>query len=89
MKCPIIKDWIERALSLGCIVCEMPPEVHHMRTGQGKGQRADDKHILPLCPTHHRTGGHGVAFHAGKKTWQELYGTEEELYQKMLERLGE
>lgn len=29
--------------------------------------RADNFHVIPLCHTHHRTGGHGVAIHAGRK----------------------
>jgi DNA-binding transcriptional regulator YdaS (Cro superfamily) len=45
---------------VGCVVCFLyfgipgtPPEVHHVRTGQGK-MRAADYDTLPLCPCHHR-----------------------------------
>ncbi|MDP1019692.1 Ref family recombination enhancement nuclease, partial [Klebsiella pneumoniae] len=64
-------------------------EVHHIRNGQGIAQRADHKKTLPLCPPHHRTGGHGVAIHAGQKTWEENYGTESELLDQVTAEVGE
>lgn len=74
---------------LGCIVClnngfpETSAEIHHPRAGQGMGQRASHFDAIPLCHTHHRTGGHGVAIHAGQKTWEEKYGTERELLEQV------
>ena len=70
---------------LGCVVCRnlghgtVPASVHHIRCGQGLSQRAPDTLIIPLCPSHHQTGGQGVAIHAGQRTWEGLYGTEMEL----------
>lgn len=70
------KDWLSDVAELGCIVCRnlgfgsTPAEIHHIRTGQGAGQRANHKRTLPLCPAHHRTGGFGVAIYAGQKTWR-------------------
>ena len=63
---------------LGCIVCrqlgspDTPAEFHHI------GDLADRSDFLgiPLCHEHHRTGGFGVAFHAGPKEWQRIYGSE-------------
>jgi hypothetical protein len=55
----------------------------------GMGQRAGHREVLPLCPQHHQTGGWGIAFHAGKVTWQEIYGSEEELLEVVEERLRE
>ena len=69
----------------GCIVCvrlgygESPAEVHHIRAGMGVAMRNDDQHAIPLCPAHHRTGGHGIALHAGIRTFEAQYGSEEEL----------
>jgi hypothetical protein len=74
---------LERVQSLGCIICRRPAEIHHLREGVGKGQKSNHFRVIPLCPEHHRTGGHGVAFHAGKKTWQEIFGTEEKLMEKV------
>ena len=36
-----------------------PVEVHHIREGQGMGQRASDYLTIPLCPECHR-GQHGI-----------------------------
>ena len=76
----------KRAIAeIGCIVClrcgnaGTPAEIHHLRAGVGAGQRNDDYHAIPLCHIHHRTGGYGIAFHAGKKEWEKTYGSEEEL----------
>lgn len=74
--------------SMGCVVCRnlgygpSPAEIHHPRAGQGMGQRAADTDGLPLCAPHHRTGGYGVAFHAGQRVWEQQFGTEAELLQQ-------
>lgn len=81
-----------RVAALGCIVCRLqglgdaPAEVHHLKrnpeTGAhlGMGQRASHFHTIPLCPTHHRAGGFGVAYHAGPRQFEANYGTETELW---------
>jgi hypothetical protein len=74
-----------RVAALGCIVCRKIfyvhsiPEIHHLRTGQGAGQRASNYDTIGLCPLHHRLGGYGVAIHAGQKEWEKRYGTETDL----------
>ena len=79
------KAHLSAVQELGCIACRVigyvdtPAEIHHVRHGQGASQRADHFHVLPLCPIHHRNGNHGVAFHAGKQTWQARFGTELDL----------
>lgn len=70
----------------GCITYGV--ECHHIRTGIGKGMKADDTQTLSLCAMHHRTGGLGVAFHAGPKTWQGIFGTEIELLETVMKMLG-
>jgi len=75
------KRYIDKVTSLGCVVCrnlsygKSPAEAHHIRTGFGL-ERAPNQLIIPLCPTHHRLGGIGVAFHAGQKSFESIYGTE-------------
>ena len=84
---------LSRVADIGCIACinigyqDTPAEIHHIRAGQGMGQRSKHKKAIPLCPTHHRTGGHGVAFHAGKETWQRQHGTESELLEQVSQLL--
>ena len=73
-------------VELGCIVdlenvnqrCASPAEVHHIETGAG-GRRNHDR-VIPLCTLHHRCrlGIH----HMGRRAWQSIYGTEQELFEK-------
>lgn len=83
-----------RLAALGCIVClrlghgVTPCEIHHPRRGTGMGRRASHYDAIGLCPAHHRTGGHGVAIHAGQRTWEARFGTEAELLADVRSRLG-
>jgi len=70
----------------GCIICERPAEIHHLTGDSGLGQKS--KRFFPLCSDHHRNGGHGNAIHSGVETWEGIFGTQWELYEKTLERLG-
>ena len=83
------KEWMNEVSELGCIVCRnmggifSPASPHHMH---GRTRRDCHLSTIPLCGAHHQTGGEGVAFHAtGKKTWQEKYGTQEELLKQCQE----
>lgn len=58
-------EYMGRVAALGCVVCRLlgygptPAQVHHVRAGQGKAQRAGNFCVVPLCEPHH-TGRHGV-----------------------------
>ncbi len=82
-----IKHHFSRIVELNCIICQSPAEVHHCFTSMGC--KKDDLKTIPLCPTHHRTGGYGIALHAGKRVWQDKYGSEMELLNKTIEALNE
>ena len=81
---------MDKVQQLGCIVCanrgfpDVPAEIHHT-----KGKTVKDAHlyVLPLCPSHHRFGGHiePISRHPYKKRFEDAYGTEAEL----LECVGE
>lgn len=73
------RDHMSRVADLGCLICHGPAEVHHIRATAGMGQRAAYNETIPLCPAHHRTGGYGVAIHAGKEEWEKCHGTEIDL----------
>lgn len=81
---------LDKVAALGCWACRKigyegtPAEIHHIRTGSGTGQRSSHFNVIPLCPHHHRTGGHGQAFHAGQKTWQERFGYELDLVEEVI-----
>lgn len=70
---------LSRVADLGCIICHQPAEIHHLRTGMGMAQRNSNFNVIPLCPLHHRTGGYGTAFHAGKKAFEQNFGSELDL----------
>lgn len=81
-------EHLNKVQEIGCIACIVmghhgtPAEIHHLRKGVGAGQRSNHYRAIPLCPYHHRTGGHGNAIHAGQKTFEKKFGTEEELLEK-------
>jgi len=83
------RQHMRRVAELGCIICGAPAAIHHCRTGVGMSQRGSHHRTLPLCAEHHQTGGFGVAIHAGQRTWEARYGTEEGLLKKVEEMLNE
>ncbi len=60
------KRHMARVAKLPCVLCmhlglgESPSVVHHLKYGQGAGDRASDCMTLPLCYEHHvgKTGVH-------------------------------
>ena len=76
------KRYMRKVAELGCVVCrnlgygETPATVHHIREGQGAGQRSGHHLVIPLCPDHHQNGGPGVAIHADENHFERMYGTE-------------
>lgn len=70
-----VKEWKSKVAELGCILCrhfgygETPANLHHVREGQGMGQRASDWLVIPLCKEHHQgsTGIHNAGFYRRTK----------------------
>lgn len=81
------KEHLNQVASLGCVVCGNFAEIHHVRLGSGLAKKASAYLSIPICASHHRTGGLGVAFHAGRKVWEEKYGSQIELLEKVYKRL--
>lgn len=78
---------LQRAASYPCIICGASEvELHHI-TGAGMGRKMPDSCVITLCAAHHRTGGHGVALHAGQRTWEDNYGNQEELLYTFLTQM--
>lgn len=88
------KQRFQKLVDLGCIIClrggwgHSQPEIHHIRKGQGVGQRASHDKTIPLCPAHHRTGGYGVAIHAGQKAFENKFGDEHFLLEYTNQLIG-
>jgi len=81
------RDHMGRVVEMGCFICRMPCEYHHILTGAGMGQRASHYDGFGLCPNHHRLGGYGVAIHAGIKEWEKNFGSELDMLEKVRELL--
>lgn len=71
---------LQKVRELGCIICKSPASAHHIRNGQGMGQKASDYETIPLCHYHHQ-GKEGIHV-CGTKVWQMRFGTELELLEK-------
>ena len=91
------KEYMDKVQQLGCIVCanrgypNVPAEIHHTR---GKTVKDAHLYVIPLCPSHHRYGGHTepISRHPYKKRFEDAYGTEAELLeqvQKIFAHAGE
>ena len=82
------KEYMDKVQQLGCIVCanrgypNVPAEIHHTR---GKTVKDAHLYVIPLCPSHHRYGGHTepISRHPYKKRFEDAYGTEAELLEQV------
>ena len=87
------KEYMDKVQQLGCIVCanlgfpDVPAEIHHTR---GKTVKDAHLYVIPLCPSHHRYGGHTepISRHPYKKRFEDAYGTEAELLEQVQENLA-
>lgn len=80
--------------AMPCIACKvsgknqvMRTEVHHLM-GCGLGLKASDLKTIPLCSYHHVKGNRGEAVHSGVKSFEKVFGTQNELLEmvnKLLE----
>jgi hypothetical protein len=95
-RAPTVEEerWLRAIVEFGCIACWLdgfpsrPPAVHHILRGN---QRMGHLHSLPLCdPGHHQSGQPLglVSRHPWKTRFEEKYGTEQELLQRLRQMLG-
>ena len=72
---------LSRVAALGCYLCrhlgygETPAQVHHIREGQGMGQRASTWLTVPLCEAHHANSSPD-GIHGQRRAWK-LAGVDE------------
>ena len=79
------KEHLSKVASLGCFCCGQDAEIHHIRKHTGMSLRPSHYETIPLCFVHHRTGKDSI--HLGKKLFIEKYGTEQEILQKVKEKI--
>ena len=72
---------MQKVAELGCIICGAEPCLHHIRHGQGMGQKASNYEVIPLCHFHHQ-GKEGIHT-MGTRAWQAKYGSEVELLERV------
>ena len=78
--------------ALGCWVCRSqgiysPATIHHVRR-LATSKRRSKAPMLPLCFLHHQGGGHGVAIHAGRATWEKNFGDEVEMVREVYDYIN-
>jgi len=69
-----------RVAELGCLVCDSPANVHHIRTERIK----NDFLTIPLCREHHQGD---FSIHMSKRQFENIYGSELHLLAETLKRL--
>lgn len=88
------RRWLDAIVAYGCVACRLdgvpsrPPAVHHILRG---GRRMGHLHTLPLCdPGHHQNGQEFglVSRHPWRARFEERYGTELELLERLRTELG-
>ena len=80
------KRYLDRVAQLDCVVCGAHGvHVHHLREGQGMGQRASNFLTAPLCPSCH-TGPRGI--HGDRSVLRQDKLDELDLLARTIERLN-
>lgn len=91
------KQHMGKVAALGCVACYLmgesgtPAELHHPRSGQGRGQKAGNFDVIPLCPAHHRGTHHPAvpSIHLSKQAFIERFGTEAALLTLVRQLIGD
>ena len=86
---PAERAWMDKVAAAGCIVCleqtgvATSAEIHHLKSGD---RRMGHLFTLPLCFWHHRGGdkeGPYISRHPWKVRFEQAYGTELELLERL------
>lgn len=80
----IESDYMGAVASLGCLICDQPAEVHHIREGQGASQRASNFLTVPLCREHHRGD---FSIHGSYRSFTNIYGSELDMVAQTIEKV--
>lgn len=75
------KRHMARVAELGCLICQSPANVHHIRTERIKS----DFLTIPLCREHHQGS---FSIHNSKQQFENIYGSELHLLAATIEKLS-
>jgi len=78
--------YADKVQSLGCLICDQPANIHHIREGQGVGQRAGNCLIIPLCQQHHQGS---FSIHGSRRQFIDIYGNELSMLNETIRRVSE
>jgi len=80
------REHLSKVASLGCLVCQMPCQLHHIRPVGlvGVGLRSSNYHVVPLCREHHAGK---FSIHNSKKEFEAMYGTEKQMLHRTLKEV--
>lgn len=76
------KAYLDKVAQLGCLICQKPAQIHHIREGQGIAMRSSNYLVIPLCQEHH-TGPFSI--HHSKREFENIYGSELDLLAQTIE----
>ena len=80
------KKHMSRVAALGCIICGRAATIHHCGTYMGGGR--NHLRVIGLCWEHH-LGPMGIdGKKMGKRKWEEIFGTEEDLLEQLKAELA-
>ena len=81
------RAYMSKVASLGCWICQMPCQVHHIRPiGLGIGRRSSHYDTIPLCNSHH-VGNFSI--HNCKQQFEDMYGKETNILQEVKKRVAD
>ena len=75
------KRYMCRVAELGCLICDMPANVHHIRTQRIKSHWL----TVPLCRDHHQGD---FSIHGSKEQFENIYGSELHLLAQTISKLN-
>lgn len=79
------KRYMGKVAELGCLVCDSPASVHHIREGQGMSERASNYLTIPLCKECHQGD---FSIHNSKRQFTSIHGSELELLAETIGRIN-
>ena len=81
------REHLNKVAAMGCLICESPANVHHIRPkGLGMSRRSSHFDTIPLCYDHHQGQ---FSIHNNKKAFEKKYGKEKALLEIVKRRLNE